>query len=220
MLVYLFLFFIVEFYFLRKYGDFMKKYQSKRLEKLLLCCSAAFLLCQSTLAYSQEANPLTQELLHLKNKQQFENVNENFKKAKQFLEDQQSNPEKTFSFPDTATTSKHKITSISIDLAGENVSLNFDNVIQAYQNRPLSTKVVFQLVKDLTEVLYRAGYVTSAIGLKNTKISHGDLEFVVLWGRTHSVLVAGEKPTSFRDKAMVSVLPHLSGKRLNIHDID
>ncbi|NNI65540.1 hemolysin activation/secretion protein-1 [Pasteurella multocida] len=66
----------------------MEKYQIKRLGKLLLCSSATFLLCQSTLAYSQEANPLTQELLHLKNKQQFENVNENLKKAQQFLEDQ------------------------------------------------------------------------------------------------------------------------------------
>ncbi|MGC6358462.1 ShlB/FhaC/HecB family hemolysin secretion/activation protein [Bisgaard Taxon 45] len=198
----------------------MGKYQSKQFEQLLLRCSAVFLLCQSTLAYSQEINPLTQELLHLKNKQQFEHANENLKKAQQFLEDPQSNPEKTYSFPDTVTTSKHKITSISIDLAGENVSLNFDNVIKAYQNQPLSTKIVFQLVKDLTEVLYRAGYVTSAIGLKNGKISHGDLEFIVLWGRTHSVLVAGEKPTGFRDKAMVSVLPQLNGKRLNIYDID
>nr|WP_231965568.1 hemolysin activation/secretion protein-1 [Pasteurella multocida] len=59
----------------------MEKYQIKRLGKLLLCSSATFLLCQSTLAYSQEANPLTQELLHLKNKQQFENVNENLKKS-------------------------------------------------------------------------------------------------------------------------------------------
>lgn len=65
----------------------MEKYQIKRLGKLLLCSSATFLLCQSTLAYSQEANPLTQELLHLKNKQQFENVNENLKKAQQFLEE-------------------------------------------------------------------------------------------------------------------------------------
>ncbi|EPE64604.1 hemolysin activation/secretion protein-1, partial [Pasteurella multocida 2000] len=76
-----FYFFVVEFPSLNKYGDFMEKYQIKRLGKLLLCSSATFLLCQSTLAYSQEANPLTQELLHLKNKQQFENVNENLKKA-------------------------------------------------------------------------------------------------------------------------------------------
>ncbi|SUB36370.1 hemolysin activation/secretion protein-1 [Pasteurella multocida] len=44
----------------------MGKYQSNRLNYLFLGCSATFLLCQSTLAYSQETNPLTQELLHLK----------------------------------------------------------------------------------------------------------------------------------------------------------
>ncbi len=75
-------------------------------------------------------------------------------------------------------------------------------------------------MKDLTEVLYRSGYVTSAIGLKNSKISNGDLEFIVLWGRTRDLLVNGEKPTRFRDKTMLSVLPNLIGNRLSIHDID
>lgn len=80
---------------------------------------------------------------------------------------------------------------------------------QRYLNKPLSTKVVFQLVKDLTDLLYRSGYVTSAIGLKNPKIKNGDLEFVVLWGTVNDILVAGEKATHFRDKAMLAVLPNL-----------
>ncbi|EGP06122.1 hemolysin activation/secretion protein-1 [Pasteurella multocida subsp. multocida] len=62
----------------------MGKYQSNRLNHVFLGCSATFLLCQSTLVYSQETNLLTQELFRLKNKQQFENVNENFKKRSSF----------------------------------------------------------------------------------------------------------------------------------------
>ncbi|AKD39983.1 TPA: ShlB/FhaC/HecB family hemolysin secretion/activation protein [Pasteurella multocida] len=200
----------------------MGKYQSNRLNYLFLGCSATFLLCQSTLAYSQETNPLTQELLHLKNKQQFENVNENFKKAQQFLEDKQAVEEEAKSTlaTDSVDETSKKITRITIDLGGKGDALNFDEVSQRYLNKPLSTKVVFQLVKDLTDLLYRSGYVTSAIGLKNPKIKNGDLEFVVLWGTVNDILVAGEKATHFRDKAMLAVLPNLKNKLLNVYDID
>ncbi|HDR1241103.1 TPA: ShlB/FhaC/HecB family hemolysin secretion/activation protein [Pasteurella multocida] len=200
----------------------MGKYQSNRLNYLFLGCSATFLLCQSTLSYSQETNPLTQELLHLKNKQQFENVNENFKKAQQFLEDKQAVEEEAKSTlaTDSVDETSKKITRITIDLGGKGDALNFDEVSQRYLNKPLSTKVVFQLVKDLTDLLYRSGYVTSAIGLKNPKIKNGDLEFVVLWGTVNDILVAGEKATHFRDKAMLAVLPNLKNKLLNVYDID
>lgn len=219
-MVKLFHFFVVKFHSSLKYGDFMRRHQYRKLNPFFLSCSTAFLLVHSTIAHTNEQNPLTQELLRLKNKQQFENVDENFKKAQQFLEDKQTLDEKTLSIPEGSATSKYKITSIAIDLAGEKVSLNFDDVINAYKEQPLSTKVVFQLVKDLTEVLYRSGYVTSAIGLKSTKIKNGDLEFIVLWGKVNEVLVEGDKPMSFRDKAMVSVLPNLQGKILKVHDID
>ncbi|MGC6406787.1 ShlB/FhaC/HecB family hemolysin secretion/activation protein [Bisgaard Taxon 45] len=200
----------------------MGKYQSNRLNHLFLGCSATFLLCQSTLVYSQETNPLTQELLHLKNKQQFEQVDENFKKAQQFLEDKQAVEEATTSTLATESLdhASKKITRIAVDLGGQNVSLNVDEVRQRYLNKPLSTKVVFQLVKDLTDLLYRSGYVTSAIGLKNPKIKNGDLDFVVLWGTVNDILVAGEKATDFKDKAMLAVLPNLNNKLLNVYDID
>lgn len=191
-----------------------------RLSPFFLSCTAALVLGHSTFVYPNEQNPLAQELSRLKNKQQFEHVDENFKKAQQFLEDKQATEEKTFSLPEGAAASKYKITSVAIDLAEENVSLDFEEVIEAYKDQPLSTKVVFQLVKDLTEVLYRAGYVTSAIGLKHPKIQSGDLEFIVLWGKVNDVLVEGEQAMGFRDKAMVSVLPNLKGNILKVHDID
>ncbi|WP_283570608.1 POTRA domain-containing protein, partial [Escherichia coli] len=56
--------------------------------------------------------------------------------------------------------------------------------------------------------------------LKNPKIKNGDLEFVVLWGTVNDILVAGEKATHFRDKAMLAVLPNLKNKLLNVYDID
>lgn len=198
----------------------MRKYKYPKLNRLVLSCSAAFLLGHSTIAYANQDNPLTEELLRLKNKEQFENVDKNFEKAEQFLENQQAVEEKGPSLNDLTTNTKQQITSISIDLSGEKVSLDFSPVIQAYQGKPLSTKVVFQLVKDLTDVLYRSGYVTSVIGLKNAKIQNGDLQFVVLWGTVNDILVDGEKASAFKDKAMVSVLPNLKGKLLSIHDVD
>ncbi|WP_101775381.1 ShlB/FhaC/HecB family hemolysin secretion/activation protein [Pasteurella oralis] len=198
----------------------MRRHQYRKLNPFFWGCSTTILLVYSAIAHTNELNPLTQELLLLKNKQQFENVDANFKKAQQFLEDKQVAEENAFSHLDAATTAKHKITSISVDLASENISLDFGDVIQAYQGQPLSANVVFQLVKELTEVVYRSGYVTSAIGLKNTNIKNGDLEFVVLWGKVKEILVEGEKPKGFRDNAMVSVLPNLKDKVLRIYDID
>ncbi|SUB36369.1 hemolysin activation/secretion protein-2 [Pasteurella multocida] len=133
-------------------------------------------------------------------------MNENFKKAQQFLEDKQAVEEEAKSTlaTDSVDETSKKITRITIDLGGKGGALNFDEVSQRYLNKPLSTKVVFQLVKDLTDLLYRSGYVTSAIGLKNPKIKNGDLEFVVLWGTVNDILVAGEKATHFRDKSHVS----------------
>ncbi len=140
--------------------------------------------------------------MHLKNKQQFENVNENFKKAQQFLENKQAVEEEAKSTlaTDSVDDTSKKITRITIDLGGKGGALNFDEVSQRYLNKPLSTKVVFQLVKDLTDLLYRSGYVTSAIGLKNPKIKNGDLEFVVLWGTVNDILVRGEKATHLEIK--------------------
>lgn len=198
----------------------MRKDKYPKLNRLFLSCSATLLLGHSTIAYTNPANPLTEELSRLKNKEQFENVDKNFEKAEKFLENQHATEEKGASDLDIPTTTQQRITSVTIDLSGENVSLDFSHVIDAYRGKPLSTKVVFQLVKDLTDVLYRSGYVTSAIGLKNAKIQNGDLEFVVLWGTVNEFLIDGEKATTFKDKAMLSVLPNLKEKLLSIHDID
>lgn len=196
----------------------MRKYT--KLNYLFLSCTTTLLLGHSAITYANEANPLTQELLRLKHKEQFESVDKNFEKAEQFLENQKKLEEKATLPLDNSVATNQVIKSVTIDLADESVKLNFDQVIKAYQGQPLSTKVVFQLVKELSEVLYRAGYVTSAIGLKNSKIQSGDLEFIVLWGKVNEILVDGESAKTFKDKAMVSVLPNLKGKLLSIYDVD
>lgn len=117
-------------------------------------------------------------------------------------------------------TTLQKITKITVDVGGEKVSLDFDKVINNYLNQPLSTKTVFALTKELTEVLYRAGYVTSAIGLKSSKITNGEIQFIVLWGKVDDILVEKTAPTLFKDRAMILALPDLKGKLLCIYDID
>ncbi|NBI43814.1 ShlB/FhaC/HecB family hemolysin secretion/activation protein [[Haemophilus] felis] len=205
----------------------MKNCLTLRSLPLFLSCSATFLLTYPNSTFSaNQTNPPTQEdatlareLLHLKNKQQFDEVDKNFKKANKFLAPSQENHQQQIK-PTDNTISTRKITCVSVDIGSEKVTLDFSRVINDYQGKALSTQVVFQLVKDLTDVLYRAGYVTSAIGLKNHKIQNGDLQFVVLWGRVSDVLVEGKVPENFKDKAMISVLPTLKGKLLNIYDID
>lgn len=205
----------------------MKDNHSLVLNRLFLSCAVVFLLSYSNTAYSnnQINNPikedqrLARELLHLKNKQQFDDVERGFEKAQKFLANHQDKNQKEASIISNTTT-KQKITSVSVDLAGKKVALNFDKVINAYQGKDLSAQVVFQLVKDLTDILYRAGYVTSAIGLKNNKIQNSDLQFVVLWGTVNDLLVEGKAPEAFKDKVMVSVLPRLKGKILSVYDID
>lgn len=163
---------------------------------------------------------LTQELQQLKNQQQFNQVNEGLKRAEQFLRrSDDSAPKRAAGQENENDSTAPRITSISIDLQGRNIPLDFSETIADYEGKPLTTKQVFELVKALTDVLYQAGYVTSAIGLKDAP-SEGNLAFVVHWGLVNDYYVNGEQPQRFKDKAMVAVLPNLRDKIFNIYDID
>ncbi len=210
----------------------MPKYKYNKINILFSCCLLVSFVVAPLVVQAQEdpfvtqareaakeAKPLVQELLHLKNQQQFEKVEQNFEKAQRFLEDNRPNQEDTVTQLKSATAIQ-TITKITIDLGGEEISLDFDEVIKHYLNQPLSTKTVFALTKELTQVLYNAGYVTSAIGLKSSKIKNGEVEFVVLWGKVNDILVEDKQASLFKDKAMLLVLPNLKGKVLRIYDVD
>ncbi len=190
------------------------KITTNKLTCALICAG----LCTSFAVYAVD-DSLTQELQQLKNQQHFNQVNEGLKRAERFLHQSNHTEPKKIAVEDDSEASAPRIKAISIDLQGQNISLDFDSTIAAYVDKPLTTKQVFELVKALTDVLYQAGYVTSAIGLKDAP-SGGHLDFIVYWGFVNDYYVNGETPQRFKDKAMISVLPNIRNEIFNIHDID
>ncbi|MDG6881366.1 hypothetical protein A6A21_02230 [Phocoenobacter uteri] len=107
-----------------------------------------------------------------------------------------------------------------MDLAGQDIGLDFQPVIARYQDKSLTKSQILTLVKELTEVLYSKGYSTSAIGLKDKNIADGHLKFIVHWGWVKGFLVNGQSANTFKDRAMLSTLPTLTQQPLSVFDID
>ncbi|TCP91244.1 hemolysin activation/secretion protein [Cricetibacter osteomyelitidis] len=180
--------------------------------------SLVYLSLFSASAYA--ADILTQEQQRLKHQQILRETKRAFEKAEEFLSEEKPDRPKDKALDDDNANVKKRISLITIDQAGKSTNLNFTSVIQQYQNKPLTTNQVLNLVKDLTDVLYQAGYVTSAIGLKEKVTDKNELHFIIHWGYVSNYLVNGEQPKQFRDKAMVAVLPDIRNAILSVHDID
>lgn len=161
---------------------------------------------------------LTQEQQQLKHQRIIQETDEALKKAEKFLR-KEADPKTDNTLTDDTQTDR-TIKRITVDQAGQSVRLDFDSVIKQYEGKPLTTKQVFALVKDLTDVLYRAGYVTSAVGLKSNVTDKNELDFIIHWGYVRDYFVNGALPETFKDKAMVLVLPNLKNKLLNVYDVD
>lgn len=163
-----------------------------------------------------ETNPLEQENIRLKHQQNLKLSTEGIQQAEQL------NKETSVKSPVDKNINQALplIKNISID-TGIGVYLpEFNNIIAQYIGTNLTTTQVYNLSKDLTQVLYQAGYVTSAIGLQTDTITDGHIPFVVHWGKIDQLYVNGEQPKSFKDKGMLSVLPKLREAPLNIFYID
>ncbi|OOF56590.1 ShlB/FhaC/HecB family hemolysin secretion/activation protein [Rodentibacter myodis] len=185
--------------------------------------SISSLVCFSLLSNPAHSNDvLTQEIQQLKHQETLNETNKAFERAQKFLfEKQPEHNGKDSSFnSDIKTNTENRISLITIDDGGKATNLDFTSVIKQYQNKPLTTNQVLNLVKDLTDVLYQAGYVTSAIGLKENITHKNELHFIIHWGYVSDYLINGVPPKNFRDKAMVSVLPNIKNNILNVHDID
>ncbi|MDG6897708.1 hypothetical protein A6A19_06890 [Actinobacillus delphinicola] len=169
-------------------------------------------------SYGQFKDPLRQEESRLKNQKTQIESERALIKAEKFLS---LHTTKEVKESQKAPTGKiYKINTISVDLNHENINLNFEPILKKYENRNLTTSQILALVKELTEVLKQAGYSTSAIGLKNNDISNGKLQFIIHWGKVKGYKVNNAIASSFKDKAMLSTLPDLTGKPLNIFELD
>ncbi|ANF70749.1 transporter [[Haemophilus] ducreyi] len=175
-------------------------------------------LTEDLIKQARAADPLNQELPHLKNKEAYENTDQQLAKAEQFLTAEESS--ETVKLEQQNTAQKSTIKMVTIDMGDKKTKIDFDRITKQYIGHPLNKKVIFSLVKALTEALHKAGYSTSGITLKQAEAKTGKLEFNIVWGTVDKLIVAGKAPTTFREKAMLFVLPNLSGKIFSIHDLD
>lgn len=170
--------------------------------------------------YSNETDILIQEDLRLKNQMTKEKSIKEIERALKFLNDSKKMQEKTSIFKKNSS-KKYYIKKISIDFNKESdIGINFTQIINKYVEKMLTTSQIFELVKELTGVLYDAGYVTSAIGLKNKDLSNSELQFIIHWGYIDKIYINNESPQSYRDKIMLMILPRFDNNLINIKNID
>lgn len=165
-----------------------------------------------------EINPLAQELQRLKHQEIAEDAEKALEKADKFLN--QTSPEQAPAEEIVVDDNLPKITKISVDTSGLPINVNFQSVIERYQGSNISSHQIFTISRAITDVLYQAGYVTSAVGLKSKDLSDGHLQFLVYWGEVDQYLVNQEQPTAFKDKAMLTVLPAFKHNVFNLHHLD
>lgn len=180
----------------------------------------AIAVCLLPFSYSAfaEVNTLTQEIQRLKHQETLEEAEQALEKADKFLSAPATKQpqEEAIVVDDTLP----KIERISVDTLGFNAKLDLEPIIQRYQGSNISSQQIFTISQAITEALYQAGYVTSAVGLKSKDLSDGHLQFIVYWGEVDQYLVNQQAPNAFKDKAMLAVLPSFKQKIFNVHHID
>lgn len=169
-------------------------------------------------AFAQTDNPLTDEVWRLKNLSILEQSEKGIEQAKKLSYG--FSPKQEAVKEIASGEAKQLISMITIDMNEQHLNIDFQPVIERYVNKMLTRKQIFELVKELTDILYHAGYVTSGIGLKSRDISSGHLNLIIHWGVMNDYLVNSAKPKKFKDKAMLKTLPFIKNKVLNIYDVD
>lgn len=190
----------------------MTKRYRKHFKKSVIYTSLIF--AYST-AYA-ETTPLEQENIRLRHQQNLKLSTEGIKQAAKLEQDKSTST----SANKTVDTTLPLIERISIDTQSGEQLPEFKKITEQYIGTNLTTTQVYNLSKDLTQALYQAGYVTSAIGLTTNTIKNGHIPLIVHWGKIDQLYVNGEKPKSFKDRGMLSVLPKLKETALNIFKID
>ena len=191
------------------------------MNKLTKCAfSAQLALLISPISYgvmAQTDNPTSQEVIRLKHQQISQKSDDAIKKAEDYLSNSNSNFSQEKKNVDKQLPI---IKEINIDTFGNRFSPDFSPVIKQYISTNLTSEQVLSLIKDLTQILYDAGYVTSGIGLKSQEIYDGKLELITYWGKIESLYVNGNIPSSFKDKSMLLTVPTLKDEIFNIYDLD
>lgn len=168
---------------------------------------------------SASSDPLVQENQRLKHQGIVEASQEGLKKAETLLNRSSSTSSKNITLSEIDQ-NLPIIQKISIDNASFIDNEELYQVVKPYEGRNLTSNQIFEISQQLTEALYRRGYVTSAVGLKSVDTTDGHLQFVIYWGKIDQLLVNKHLPRSFKDKAMLAVLPKFKDDVFNIHQID
>ena len=190
----------------------MKRHHRNRF-KTSIIYTLLFLPCSIVHA---ETTLLAQENTRLKHQQNLQLSNEGIAQAEKLGKDKNL----ASSVDKNIDKQLPLIQKISIDIqSGDNLP-ELKKITAQYLGTNLTTTQIFNLSKDLTQALYHAGYVTSAIGLKTDTITDGHIPLIIYWGKIDQLYVNGKKPKSLKDRSMLSVLPKLKEMPLNIFQID
>lgn len=188
---------------------------NKNIKNSINYTALLFLFSVSIVGYA-EPTPLEQENIRLKHQENLKLSNDGIEQATSLRKDGAIETSVDKNVDQTLPLIKQ----ISIDTEIGVYLTEFNEIIAQYIGTNLTTTQIYNLSKDLTQALYQAGYVTSAIGLKTDVIENGYIPFVVHWGKVDQLYVNGKLPKDFKDRGMLWVLPTLQEMPLNIFQID
>ena len=177
-------------------------------------CPALFLLCLTT---SLEAQTQTEHERRLKEGlDRLENRLAPVKERNQtYLQKQNlsSSPE-----PDTQAESRcFPVKTILVEGVTLFTQEQIKTITEAYQDQCLSLNGINQLVEALSTLYLEAGYVTSRAFVQPQNLADGQLELVVLEGRTEQLI---STENQFSQRELDFAFPELQQRLLNIRDIE
>jgi hemolysin activation/secretion protein len=105
-------------------------------------------------------------------------------------------------------------------LGDDHPSSKVTEILDAHRDTLMGATEIMALVRDLTNYYAENGFVTTVVVVQPGQLNTGELTLEVKWGTIEGMTVNGKKP-GFRDQTrLFSAMPFLTGKRLNMSDID
>ncbi len=117
---------------------------------------------------------------------------------------------------------KFLITTITINSGDHSSStVNVDEVLAKYKNRELGSSDLFGLIRDVSNRYTDEGFSTTTVSLVPKNMKQGEVELKINWGYVEGWLINGKPPSGPYQKLLTeSAMPALSGKPLNIRQVD
>ncbi|QRX83430.1 ShlB/FhaC/HecB family hemolysin secretion/activation protein [Glaciimonas sp. PAMC28666] len=120
-----------------------------------------------------------------------------------------------------STTESFFVSTIKLNSGPNSPSINSRPILEKYEGKNLDKSQIFSLVKDLTNLVFGLGYVTTYVTVDQSDLRTGTLKLSLRWGRIADWLVDGNAPANWHQRLRLNAaLPGVVGKILNIKDVD